>query len=133
MSTTTETKIEWAHWTFNPWRGCTHATLADGSAHPGCEHCYAEAMSKRNPGTLGEWGEGGTRVVAAEYAGGGYTMERLGEIFGVRFQHISRIVRGQRRPKQGGPVAGCDLRVKAAAGRELDGRTWDEFPEVAHA
>ena len=52
--------------TFNPWRGCQHATLPDGTAHPGCDHCYAEAMSKRNPATLGIWGEGGTRVVAAE-------------------------------------------------------------------
>lgn len=34
------TKIEWADHTFNPWRGCTKVS-------PGCEHCYAEALSKR--------------------------------------------------------------------------------------
>ena len=34
------TKIEWAHDTFNPWRGCTKVS-------PGCDHCYAETLCKR--------------------------------------------------------------------------------------
>lgn len=54
--------------TWNPWRGCTHAVLADGSEHPGCANCYAEAMARRNPKVLGQWGgesSGGTRVLAA--------------------------------------------------------------------
>lgn len=62
----THTKIEWAHHTWNPWRGCTHATLPDGSEHPGCANCYAEALSRRNPAVLGKWGTGnagGVRVV----------------------------------------------------------------------
>lgn len=54
-----QTGIEWCHHTFNPWRGCTHVS-------PGCEHCYAETLAKRNPGQLGTWGAGGTRVVASE-------------------------------------------------------------------
>lgn len=65
-----ETKIEWAAtvrpdgttvpgYTFNPWRGCTKVS-------DGCRSCYADTMSKRNPGTLGVWGPMGTRVVAAE-------------------------------------------------------------------
>lgn len=54
-----ETKIEWAHFTFNPWRGCTKVSA-------GCQNCYADTMSKRNPGTLGVWGPQGKRVVAAE-------------------------------------------------------------------
>jgi len=65
----TTTKIEWCDHTFNPWRGCQHATDEAGAVHPACEHCYAEAMSKRNPQVLGKWGpsgEGGTRVVASE-------------------------------------------------------------------
>jgi protein gp37 len=33
---------------------------------PGCYKCYAEALSRRNPATLGVWGARGTRVVAAE-------------------------------------------------------------------
>lgn len=52
-------KIEWTHHTFNPWRGCTKVS-------DGCKNCYAETMSKRNPATLGVWGDNGTRVVAAE-------------------------------------------------------------------
>lgn len=53
------TSIQWAHHTFNPWRGCARVS-------PGCDHCYAEAMSRRNPAVLGTWGEGGSRPVAAE-------------------------------------------------------------------
>jgi protein gp37 len=53
------TRIEWAHSTFNPWRGCTKVSA-------GCDHCYAEKGSKRNPSVLGTWGPDGTRVVAAE-------------------------------------------------------------------
>ncbi|HMP79301.1 MAG TPA: DUF5131 family protein [Pirellulaceae bacterium] len=54
-----QTKIEWCDYTYNPWRGCSKVS-------PGCANCYADAMSKRNPGTLGVWGPDGTRVVAAE-------------------------------------------------------------------
>lgn len=53
------TKIEWAHHTFNPWRGCTKVS-------PGCANCYAATFSKRNPGTLGVWGDDGTRILAAD-------------------------------------------------------------------
>lgn len=52
-------KIQWTHHTFNPWRGCQKVSS-------GCDNCYAETMSKRNPGTLGVWGPNGTRVVASE-------------------------------------------------------------------
>ena len=54
-----DTKIEWAHHTFNPWRGCEKVSA-------GCKNCYAEVQSKRNPAVLGEWGPGGQRVPAAE-------------------------------------------------------------------
>ena len=54
-----DTKIEWTHHTWNPWRGCTKVS-------PGCAHCYADAMAKRNPDVLGVWGPNGNRVVAAE-------------------------------------------------------------------
>lgn len=53
------TKIEWAHHTFNPWRGCTKVS-------DGCTNCYAEKLSKRSPATLGIWGKHGTRSIAAE-------------------------------------------------------------------
>lgn len=54
-----ETSIEWARYTFNPWRGCTKVS-------PGCDHCYAETMSHRNPKVLGIWGDEGVRAMAAE-------------------------------------------------------------------
>jgi protein gp37 len=53
------TGIPWCHHTFNAWRGCTKIS-------PGCAHCYAEVLSKRNPAVLGIWGDDGTRVVASE-------------------------------------------------------------------
>lgn len=53
------TKIEWARYTFNPWRGCTRVS-------PACDFCYAETMSHRNPKVLGIWGDEGTRPVGAE-------------------------------------------------------------------
>ena len=52
-------KTEWCSHTFNPWCGCTKVSA-------GCAHCYADAMSVRNPGVLGVWGPSGTRVIAAE-------------------------------------------------------------------
>lgn len=54
-----KTKISWADHTFNPWRGCTKIAA-------GCDNCYAERMAKRNPAVLGEWGDDGTRALAAE-------------------------------------------------------------------
>jgi protein gp37 len=54
----TVTTIQWTDHTFNPWRGCTKISK-------GCENCYAEAGSKRNPSVLGVWGPQGTRVLAA--------------------------------------------------------------------
>ena len=46
------TKIEWAHHTFNPWIGCT-------KVGPGCDHCYAEGWAKRSG--LVQWGPGAER------------------------------------------------------------------------
>ena len=60
-----DTKIQWAHHTFNPWRGCTKVSA-------GCTNCYAEAQSRRNPKTLGTWGNKGTRVVTAEHGPAGW-------------------------------------------------------------
>lgn len=51
--------IEWTDYTFNPWRGCSKVSI-------GCEHCYAERYSQRNPAMFGTWGENGLRIVAAE-------------------------------------------------------------------
>lgn len=46
----TDTAIEWAHHTYNPWIGCTKIS-------PACDHCYAAEWDKRYNG--GEhWGAG---------------------------------------------------------------------------
>lgn len=40
------TKIEWAHHTFNPWIGCQ-------AVSPGCDNCYAKAQTERFGGDFG--------------------------------------------------------------------------------
>jgi protein gp37 len=61
------TKIQWCDHTWSPWRGCTHAVLADGSEHPGCENCYAEQQSRQNPTVMGTWGRDGARVLSGNW------------------------------------------------------------------
>jgi protein gp37 len=51
---TATTKIEWADATLNPWTGCTRVS-------PGCDHCYAATMAKRNPRAFGSWEPGAPR------------------------------------------------------------------------
>ncbi len=53
------TAIEWAHHTFNAWTGCAKVS-------PGCEHCYAAEIAHRFQGTIGQWGPGGTRLLASD-------------------------------------------------------------------
>jgi len=49
------TKIEWAHHTFNPWEGCQ-------KVGPGCDNCYAEARNARFAGGQAiNWGPGAPR------------------------------------------------------------------------
>lgn len=45
-------KIEWTDHTFNPWWGCERVS-------PGCQHCYAEAFSKRTGHAV--WGRSAER------------------------------------------------------------------------
>ena len=49
-----KTGIAWCDHTHNPWTGCTRVS-------PGCDHCYAEAISKRNTITFGSWEPGAPR------------------------------------------------------------------------
>ena len=55
-----DTAIEWTDHSWSPWRGCTKVS-------PGCAHCYAETLSKRNPAVLGQWGNGKPRVLAKNW------------------------------------------------------------------
>jgi protein gp37 len=50
-------KIEWTDHTFNPWIGCTKVS-------PGCDHCYAENLSKRYGWV--KWGPHGERKRTSE-------------------------------------------------------------------
>jgi protein gp37 len=52
------TKIEWAHHTFNPWIGCT-------KVGPPCDHCYAETLATRYGWV--EWGGERKRTSAANW------------------------------------------------------------------
>lgn len=56
------------------------------------------------------------------YAQGGYTMEQLGERFGVSYQTVSKLVRGERRRGQGGPVSEQDHRHLATERDPATGR-----------
>jgi len=49
-----QTKIEWADSTVNFWSGCTKVSA-------GCAHCYAETLSNRKLGNIGQWGKGAPR------------------------------------------------------------------------
>lgn len=67
------------------------------------------------------------------YADGSYTQAHLAEKFGVSFQAISKIVRGDRRKLQGGPTADYASRRKWHALRDPKGRIAGrvrEMPEV---
>lgn len=50
-------KIEWTDHTFNPWIGCQKVS-------PGCDHCYAEALSNRYGWAV--WGPHGLRQRTSE-------------------------------------------------------------------
>ena len=75
--------------------------------------------------------------VRERYAGGENQVE-LAKAFNVPHQRISKIIRGLVRKSAGGPISSGDNRKRGvdgsfigrkAAGRLLDGRTWDEMPE----
>lgn len=53
-----DTKIEWAHHTFNPWIGCAHIS-------PGCANCYAEAQMDHRY-KRARWGRNTQRVRTSE-------------------------------------------------------------------
>lgn len=50
--------IEWTDHTFNPWTGCTNVS-------PGCDHCYAEAWSKRSGHV--KWGNNPRKRTTEQY------------------------------------------------------------------
>lgn len=61
--------------TASPWYGCSHV-------HAGCDNCYAEMMAKRNPRTLGVWGDEGTRVKSMSFIANLHKWNRAAEATG---------------------------------------------------
>lgn len=54
-----DTKISWAHHTFNPWLGCFEVS-------PACDNCYARELAHRFFPTQQLWGKDGVRRPASE-------------------------------------------------------------------
>jgi protein gp37 len=72
------TKIEWAHFTFNPWWGCARVS-------PACQHCYAEALAKRYG--HGVWGKtAGRRFFGDDHWAEPLKWNRKAERAGVRYR-----------------------------------------------
>jgi len=54
------TKIEWAHHTFNPWWGCVEVS-------PACDNCYARMLDARyKRGGETHWGKDAPRIAASD-------------------------------------------------------------------
>lgn len=104
--------------------------------------CLIDQHGQRNPAA--KLSDNEVARIRLAYAQGGYTQQQLAERFGVAHQTVSKLVRGHRRTKQGGPVHDADHRhvsaerdpktgqftsIKKSSGRLLDGREHNEFPK----
>lgn len=75
-------KIEWTDHTFNPWTGCTNVS-------PGCDHCYAEAWSKRSGHV--RWGNSPRRRTTEAYWKAPLKWEAQAFTFAERFGRRQRV------------------------------------------
>lgn len=66
------TKIQWTDHSASPWHGCSKVSV-------GCDHCYAERQSLRNPGVLGIWGDEGVRVKSKSFIDNLRAWNKIGE------------------------------------------------------
>ena len=92
---------------------------------------YSENMSHAfRTGLRGQWGEANPSAklsnrqveeIRSRYAEGDITQESLGQNYGVTFQTISSIVRGERRTRQMGPTADYTRR-RIRANRKRNGK-----------
>lgn len=69
---TDNSKIEWTEDTASPWYGCTKIAA-------GCANCYAADLSRRNPKTLGVWGDDGVRIKSKSFCDDLRRWNRRGE------------------------------------------------------
>lgn len=120
------------------------SNLLCGSSGENVEHAHRGGLldqhGQRNPAA--KLTDNQVAQIRLAYSKGGHSQQQLADRFGVSHKTVSKIVRGQRRPKQGGPVLTEDQRHnvcdrdpdtgqyvgKARAGRLLDGREWSEVP-----
>lgn len=119
--------IEWTDATWNPTTGCTKVS-------PGCDNCYAERIVERFRGKVpfffkqwGAWQNGSAD--RRTQRGPDHVVLRDGRHVQWAEYADSDLVMGDPRQRHGACVM---ARVgKKAAGRQLDGCTWDEYPRVA--
>lgn len=135
-------KIEWTEATWSPLIGCTRVS-------PGCDRCYAITTARIRVICGGESGPG-ARLMQLDWAqslrdqciaaGVPFHFKQFGEwaptdIHSAGYVSDPKERQGESYPDEWYPELEWRRlyrRVgKKAAGRELDGREWNEFPEVA--
>jgi DNA-binding XRE family transcriptional regulator len=88
------------------------SNLLCGTGGENVKHAHRTGLidqhGQKNPAA--KLGDNQVAQIRLAYAMGGYTQAQLAQRFGVCHQAVSRIVRGQSRPKQGGPTNLCDHR-----------------------
>lgn len=98
--------------------------LTCGTAGENIEHAHggglADQHGQRNPAA--KLSDNEVARIRLAYAQGGYTQAQLAERFGVAHQTVSKLVRGHRRPKQGGPTRDADHRHMATIQDPATGR-----------
>lgn len=98
--------------------------LLCGTAGDNIKHAHASGLKdqfgQKNPNYLLSDNE--VAQIRLAYEQGGYTMKQLAGRFGVAHQTISRIVKGKRRSKQGGPFHDRDFRHCASGRDPITGR-----------
>jgi protein gp37 len=77
-----DSKIEWTDHTFNPWTGCTKIS-------PGCDHCYAEAWSKRSGHV--KWGNHARKRTTEAYWKAPYVWQARSELFFAMHRRRQRV------------------------------------------
>lgn len=107
------------------------------------EHGLLDQSGQKNPSA--KLTDKQVAEIRLAYSTGGFTQADLAQKYGVSYQCISKIVRGDRRSKQPGRTDDYTVRRKhpmerdsvtgkyvgkKAAGRLLDGKIWEQFPEV---
>lgn len=118
-------KIEWTHHTWNPWWGCVKVSQ-------GCEHCYAETFAKRTGHSI--WGP--AKTTQRRTFGDKHWAEPLkwdadaakaGERHRVFCASMADVFEDHPQLHAERPRL-WSLIAQTPIGRQLDGRTWDEYP-----